>query len=171
VSEAVRSILLGTSGLGIVAIAALLLSASRAPRAGASAQARRVGRIAAVAVAAHGIHFIEEWRAAFGVRFPELLGLTPWPGSFLVAFNVFWIVVWIAAIVLLRVPSRVVLFPIWFLAIASAVNGVAHPLLSLAVGGYFPGLWSSPVVGVVGIALLLALGALTRPSATTPPSR
>ncbi|PKM09420.1 MAG: hypothetical protein CVV17_00820 [Gammaproteobacteria bacterium HGW-Gammaproteobacteria-7] len=66
---------------------------------------------------------------------------------------------------------RVVLFPIWCLAIASVVNRVAHPLLSLAVEGYFPGRWSSPVVGVAGIALLRALGALTRPSATTPPSR
>jgi len=53
------------------------------------------------------------------------------------------------------------LFSIWFLAIASAVNGVAHPVLSLVSGGYFPGLWSSPLVGVAGVFLLRALPRLS----------
>jgi hypothetical protein len=35
-------------------------------------------------------------------------------------------------------------------------NGVAHPLLSVATGGYFPGLDTSPVIGI-GVALLSRL--------------
>jgi hypothetical protein len=36
-------------------------------------------------------------------------------------------------------------------------NGVAHPLLSVATGGYFPGLFTSPVVGGIGLVLLSRL--------------
>jgi hypothetical protein len=50
-----------------------------------------------------------------------------------------------------------VAFPVWFLAIASAANGVVHPILSLIVAGYFPGLWTSPLAGLLGAALLRTL--------------
>lgn len=33
------------------------------------------------------------------------------------------------------------------------MNGVAHPLLALSVGGYFPGLYTSPLVLLLGAAL------------------
>ncbi len=42
------------------------------------------------------------------------------------------------------------------------MNGVVHPLLAVASGGYFPGLWSSPLVGIVGVLLLRALGSFSR---------
>jgi hypothetical protein len=41
----------------------------------------------------------------------------------------------------------------WFLAIVSMFNAIAHMALSLLVGGYFPGLISSPLVGVLGTLL------------------
>jgi len=53
-------------------------------------------------------------------------------------------------------------FPIWCFAIAAIVNGIAHPLLAVAARGYFPGLITSPVVGVVGVLLWIRLIALTR---------
>ncbi len=55
-------------------------------------------------------------------------------------------------------------FPVWFFAIAAIVNGVAHPLPAVAARGYFPGLITSPVVGVVGVLLWLRLVAVTRSS-------
>ena len=42
------------------------------------------------------------------------------------------------------------LYHVWFLAIASALNGIAHPVLSMMGGGYFPGLLTSPLVGILG---------------------
>ena len=50
-------------------------------------------------------------------------------------------------------PSAVILglaaLAAWFLAIAGMFNGIAHPLLALASGGYFPGLVSSPFIAVM----------------------
>ena len=43
------------------------------------------------------------------------------------------------------------------LAIAGTFNGIAHPALALAAGGYFPGLISSPVIGVAGVLLWRSL--------------
>jgi hypothetical protein len=80
--------------------------------------------------------------------------LTVWSDTFFVIFNLTWLVVWAVAIVGLRKFPRVAAIPLWFLAIASAVNGVAHPIMSVAVAGYFPGLWSSLIVGILGFILL-----------------
>jgi len=45
---------------------------------------------------------------------------------------------------------------------AALANGVAHPLLSVRVAGYFPGLITSPVLGIVGVLLLRRLTSITR---------
>ena len=54
------------------------------------------------------------------------------------------------------------LIPIWFFAIGMSLNGVVHPLLALQAGGYFPGLASSPVVGLFEVMLWSRLLAFTR---------
>lgn len=62
------------------------------------------------------------------------------------------------------------LVPIWFFALGMAVNGVAHPLLALQAGGYFPGLVSSPVVGGFGVMLWSRLLEVTeKPDYPIPP--
>jgi hypothetical protein len=58
--------------------------------------------------------------------------------------------------------SRLALFPIWFFALASIGNGIAHPVLAIIARGYFPGLVTSPIVGIVGILLWRRLTLLTR---------
>ncbi|MCP5090226.1 MAG: hypothetical protein GY949_04810, partial [Gammaproteobacteria bacterium] len=55
-------------------------------------------------------------------------------------------------------------FAAWFLAIAGMLNGVAHPLLAIAAGGYFPGLITSPFIGAAGVWLWLGLRKATRPA-------
>jgi hypothetical protein len=55
----------------------------------------------------------------------------------------------------------------WFLAIACVANGVIHPILSLAVAGYFPGLWSSPLVGILGVGLLRSMALATSANGRT----
>lgn len=81
--------------------------------------------------------------------------------SFFVAFNVTWLVIWAVSVRVLRTGHRGAFFAAWFLAIAGMINGVAHPLLALAAGGYFPGLVSSPFVAAACLLLWLRLRAAT----------
>jgi hypothetical protein len=101
----------------------------------------------------------------FHERFPELLGLAPWPVWFFVSFNLFWLAIWILSAWALGARRRAAFFPLWFLAIGCSANGVAHPLLSMRTRGYFPGLVTSLLVDVVGILLLRRLALITEPHA------
>jgi Protein of unknown function with HXXEE motif len=107
---------------------------------------------------------MEEFVTRFQDRFPALLGLPAWSQNFFVVFNLLWLSVWILSAVSLQRGYRFLLFPMWFFAIAAIANGVAHPVLAVVAGGYFPGLLSSPVVGVLGVLLWLRLQELTRSS-------
>ncbi|MDJ0698438.1 MAG: HXXEE domain-containing protein [Woeseiaceae bacterium] len=106
-----------------------------------------------IATAIQSAHFIEEWATGFHVRFPALFGLDPMPLSVFVTFNLTWIAIWISSIPLLRVARRPAFFAAWFLAIAGMLNGLAHPLMAVASGGYFPGLITSPFIGVASLYL------------------
>ena len=149
------NVLLSTLGLTLVALAALALTIARGRVSVAS-----VARIRLVAIAAILFqlgHFVEEAVNHFYVRFPELLGLAPWSREFFLTFNLFWLAAWILAVVAINVFGRISVFALWFLAIASMANGVIHPLFAFAVGGYFPGLWTSPFIGILGVVLFRAL--------------
>lgn len=161
-SDELRSILIGTSGLSIALLVALFLTLTRLP-AGVPAEARnRLMWLATVVLLIHVGHFTEEWAHGFHERLPGLLGLRAWSPAFFLSFNLFWITVWALSIIGLRTHQRVALFPIWFLGIGSTLNGIAHPLLSAVQLGYFPGLWTSPFVGAAGALLLRRLVLFTQ---------
>lgn len=153
------SVVVGTSGLSLAVIVSLFLATSR--QRVSAVDVPRVSRLAILGVLLQTCHFTEEFLSQFYVRFPALLGLAPWSVTFFVSFNLFWATVWVLSIAILKPYPRAALFPIWFLGIASAANGVVHPILSLATTGYFPGLWSSPLVGVLGVGLLRTLASVT----------
>jgi hypothetical protein len=157
--EPLRSILTGSTGLDIAAVAALVLTARRSPRA-APPDFVRLGWIT---LAIQGLHFVEELFTGFETRFPVLLGLAPWPETFFVSFNLTWIVIWAGAL-LTAGRVRVALFPLWFLAIAAMANGIFHPLAAVAVRGYFPGLLTAPLLGLAGVALFARLMRCTQPA-------
>jgi hypothetical protein len=165
--EELRSILMGTAGLGVATVAAAVLTLARDVDRADSAARLRVAQSAGLATLIQIAHFVEEWIGTFYEHFPALLGLRPWPALFFVIFNAVWIAAWCASVlVTLRRASPVALFPLWFLGISAALNGVAHPLLAAARGGYFPGLWTSPLVGMAGVLLLRALLTFTRSRAS-----
>jgi len=164
-NENLRSILTGTAGLSAGAIVALLLTILRRPVDGDLAGRERTARIFLIGVAAQCMHFMEEFVTRFQDRFPALLGLSAWSANFFVVFNLIWLCVWILSAIGLRKGYRLALFPVWFFAIGAMVNGIAHPILALVAHGYFPGLITSPIVGVLGVLLWLRLQALTTPSA------
>lgn len=149
--------------LGLAAFAALELALRNSSPAEFVIERTTASRVLAVATAIQSGHFAEEWATDFHVRFPALFGLEPMPLSFFVLFNLTWIGFWIASIPLLRSGRKPAFFAAWFLAIAGMINSLAHPLMAVISGGYFPGLISSPFIGLASLKLWRRLhGATSR---------
>lgn len=149
------SILFGTSGLAVAAVVSLILTCGRPAL--ATTTILRVQSFATATLLLQIGHFAEELFTHFYLEFPQLIGLTSWPLTFFVSFNAAWAVIWLLAILWLPFQRRVALFPLWFLGIAAVANGVVHPVLALAAADYFPGLWTSPLVGCAGYLLVREL--------------
>lgn len=169
-SADVSRYVVGTAALTVLFVLACVVGVARGPAAGDATRLRRLRIVAAATIAAQLLHFVEELHSGFYLRFPLQLGLPPWSGRFFVTFNLAWLAIWIAALLAVRVGRTAVLIPLWFLALAEILNGIAHPLLSLRVQGYFPGLYTSPLVGVAGVLLLYQLVRATGNPSRTPSS-
>ncbi len=152
VDESIGSFFIGTLGLLVLLAISLIVAVSRvAPRSIVSFKS-----IALLAIGFHLVHFTEEAVYGFHRLFPELLGLVTWPLWLFLSFNFVWVGVWLIGI-FVDPPNRITMTTFWFLGLASTVNAIAHPIFSFLVAGYFPGLVSSPFVGVLGILLLRRL--------------
>jgi hypothetical protein len=149
------SVFVGTLGLTLAALVALVFTIARGRV--SVAFVPRIRLVSTAAILVQLAHFIEEAQHQFYVRFPELLGLAPWSRQFFLTFNLFWLAAWLLAVLGINAVWRISAFALWFLAIASMANGIVHPLLAFAVGGYFPGLWTSPFVGILGVVLFRAM--------------
>lgn len=163
-SEDLRSLLPSAVALTTMAVIALRVTMVRHPRVDA-VERRRLVRSAAVAVLVQAGHFVEELTTGFHDAFPAVFGSGPMSTRLFVIFNVTWLVIWVACLPGLARGYRAAFFPVWFLAIALIANGVGHPLLALLTGGYFPGVGTAPITGVVGAWLLFRLAGATSPSA------
>ena len=139
--------------LGLVAIVAVRFALGRSSPVEAAKERTAASKVLGLTTAIQCVHFVEEWATGFHVRFPALLGLDPMPLSFFVTFNLPWVAIWIASIPFLRVGRTAAFFASWFLSIAGVLNGVAHPMMAISSGGYFPGLMTSPVIGTAGMVL------------------
>lgn len=153
--------------LGLVAIAAVALALRRSSPVAAAQERLIASRILGVATVIQGAHFLEEWATGFHIRFPALLGLDPMPVFFFVPLNLVWIAVWIVSVPFLRRGQTFAFFAAWFLGIAALLNGVAHPLMAIASGGYFPGLLTAPFIGLAGVLLIKKLQTATAASSTS----
>lgn len=157
------SLLPSVVALGLAALAALLLTTSRSSPADRSVERKAAGRALAIATAFQAAHFAEETATGFHEQLGPFFGLPEIPFSIFVIFNMAWLGIWAASIFGLQSARPAAFFAAWFLAVAGMVNGIAHPLLSLAAGRYFPGLVSSTMVAGSCIWLWLRLDAATRP--------
>jgi hypothetical protein len=81
--------------------------------------------------------------------------------SFFVIFNLTWLANWVASIPGLRLAQPAAFFAAWFLAIAGMLSGIGHPIMAIIAGGYFPGLVTSPFIGIAGVWLWRRLYAST----------
>ncbi len=108
-----------------------------------------------VAIAAQAGRFAEEFTTGLHERLPAVFGLPPISLPLFVSVNLAWLGIWALSVWGLARRVHVALFPLWFLAaVADVANGLLHPLLALNVGGYFPGLTTSPLMAAVGVLLL-----------------
>jgi hypothetical protein len=99
------------------------------------------------------------------LRLRITLGLNPVAAGFgnSLRRNLTWIALWLLAAVGVKGEMRAAYFPLWFFAVGMVGNAIWHPLLCLATGGYFPGLFASPFAGIIGVMLLSRLRKLTAP--------
>jgi len=165
-SDNVRSMVLGPSVLYGVALVALVLTAIRRVEKPDAPALDGIIRLYLLGIAFQCLHCAEEFLTGFHLKAPVFLGFVPWPPEFFVVFNLIWIALWISAAVGIRSNLRIAFFPVWFFAIAMVGNAVWHPLLCLATGSYFPGLFTCPFGGVIGVMLLPRLWKLTAPAAS-----
>ena len=147
--------------LGLVALVALRIARSRASREDRAEKRVAASKALGLATAVQSVHFGEEWATEFHIRFPALFGLEPMSLPVFVLFNLAWIAIWIASIPMLRTVHTFGFFAAWFLALAGMINAVAHPLMAIVSGGYFPGLISSPLIGVAAFCLWRRLNEAT----------
>ncbi len=143
--------------LGLAALAALLLVLRRRSPPENVTERLAAARSLALAVGVQSVHFAEEAATGLHERLGALLGLPGIPLSVFVVFNLMWLGIWAASVPGVRSARAIAFFAAWFLAIAGMFNGIAHPLLAIAAGGYFPGLVSSPFIGAASVWLWLRL--------------
>jgi hypothetical protein len=170
-SNQLAGLLPSVVGLGSVAMVAAFLTHTRVWAEEVQGQMRGAVQLALVTTLLQAAHFAEELSTGFEERFPALFGLSPIPSRGFVAFNIVWLVIWGLSVWGLARRRRLALFPLWFLAIASIVNGIAHPGFALFEGSYFPGLLTAPVTGAMGVLLLRRLLRITRPATLASVSR
>lgn len=159
--ESLRSVLVGLTPIYVMLIGAGMLAAFRRPPVLSGEDSDRIVRPFLVGVAWQCVHFTEEFATGLHVELPALFNLSPWSKSFFVAFNLAWIAIWILSSLGVRRNVGLAYFPVWFFGVAMLANGLLHPLISLYVGGYFPGLMTSPVAGLIGLVVVVRLFSVT----------
>lgn len=98
-----------------------------------------------IALALQFLHFAEEYVYGFHTRLPEALPwFPPFDENVFVVFNMIAYAIFLLAALGLYKNMKWPMIIIWFYVIAGLIgNSIWHILLSLRVGGYFPGLLTS----------------------------
>lgn len=105
------------------------------------------------------VHFVEENSTGFRYRWPvEIFDTQPYGDRQYVAINALSYAVFLAgAVALLKRKAEFSLPAVFFAVMGVMYNGVQHPIYSLMVKGYFPGLWTGLVDLIMGPFLLRSL--------------
>lgn len=101
------------------------------------------------------IHFSEEYLTGFTIEVPRLLGQIPYPKDYWVIFNMIaYSVFVIGGIILFKRLKELMIIPLFFILAGVIFNSIAHILISMYVGGYFPGLYTALIYLVLGPILI-----------------
>ena len=121
-------------------------------------KAERVLPIYLIALAIQFLHFTEEYVYGFQFRVTEIMaGMPPFNINVFVAFNMIAYCLFLLAGLGMYKGMKFPMIIVWFFAICVLGNAMWHLLLTLRVGGYFPGLYTSFAGWIVGPILLKRL--------------
>ncbi len=121
-------------------------------------KAARVLPVYLVALAIQFLHFTEEYVYGFHFRVTEIMaGMPPFNINVFVAFNMIAYCLFLLAGLGMYKGMKFPMIIVWFFAIIVLGNAIWHSLLTLKVGGYFPGLYTSFAGWIVGPILLKRL--------------
>src|SRR5215210_2438458 len=121
-------------------------------------RAERILPVYLVALAIQFLHFTEEYVYGFQFRVTEIMaGMPPFNVNVFVAFNMIAYCLFLLAGLGMYKGMKFPMIIVWFFAICVLGNAIWHLLLTLRVGGYFPGLYTSLAGWVVGPAPLKQL--------------
>lgn len=145
-----------------LALAALVLTALRRPRAGVRIRSLLVAWL--FAIACQSLHLTEEYITGFHEQMPDWLGLGAWSPRTLLLLNLVGMALWTLSVLGVAARLRIAWFPLWFFALAMMADGLWHPVLAVAGGGYFPGTVTALLVAVVGGVVTRRAWVATQPS-------
>ena len=121
-------------------------------------KAERVLPVYLTALAIQFLHFTEEYVYGFHQRVTEIMaGMPPFDLNVFVAFNMIAYSLFLLAGLGMYKGVKFPMVIVWFFAIAVLGNAIWHSALSLKVGGYFPGLYTSFAGWILGPVLLRRL--------------
>jgi hypothetical protein len=115
----------------------------------------RILPIYLVALAVQFVHFTEEYLTDFIILLPALINQPPYPEDFWVVFNMIAYAFFIlGAVFLFQRKREFFVIPLFFILVGVVFNGIAHILLAIFVGGYFPGLFTALAYLILGPLVL-----------------
>jgi protein-S-isoprenylcysteine O-methyltransferase Ste14 len=111
-------------------------------------------RLYIVAISVQAAQFAEEYTTGFQRVFPALFG-DSWTDARFLAFNLAWLVLFVAATFAMRRGVRWAYLAPMFLAVGGGIaNGLSHLALTAARGAYFPGTFTAPLSVTVGVLMI-----------------
>jgi hypothetical protein len=111
-----------------------------------------------IALAIQLLHFTEEYIYGFQFRVTEIApGMPPFNSNVFLAFNMIAYALFLLAGLGMYKGLKFPMIIVWFFGICVLGNAIWHLLLTLKVGGYFPGLYTSFPGWVLGPILLKRL--------------
>lgn len=122
-------------------------------------EVERVLPVYLIALAIQFLHFTEEYIYGFHLRVTEIAaGMPPFAPNVFLAFNMIAYCLFLLAGVGMYKGLKFPMIIVWFYVIAGVLgNSIWHLLLTLKVGGYFPGLYTSFAGWILGPMLLKRL--------------
>ncbi|MHC4234793.1 MAG: hypothetical protein ACYSUQ_06730 [Planctomycetota bacterium] len=148
--------------LAAPAAAAVVLTALRPRLPPDVRESRRLFLVVGLTISAQVLHFVEELLTELYIEFPTTFGFPAAEQSVFVGANLTALAVWVAALLAVRQGIVIALLPLWFLGFAELLNLFLHPYMALRAGGYYSGVVTAPLAGVLGI---MTIGELVRVTA------
>lgn len=141
--------------------AALIMTALRPRLRPDLRRSRRLLLVVGLTISAQVLHFGEELLTELYVQFPTTFGFPAAPQSVFVGANLTALVVWVGALLAVRQGIVIAILPLWFLGFAELLNLFLHPYLALKTGGYYSGVVTAPLVGLLGMMTIRELARVT----------